>query len=245
MFAFNYPNSSPQSLFVCVVNSIMQKSLEKEYSGSSKTLSEPRSLFERLQEASDQDQQWLPQIFVKDNDGKRVDLLEFLEPTQEQMSLFICLGYPKSASFQFQGFHGTEDLSNIIKAIVDAAFSAGSMIRASKRKQVTKLRVASVDFFCVKAKQNSTGSKQKFNEQCIQATNTIIQREHQIASVKSKSRHSVLKTVAPTDEEQGTKIRTRRSTGIRPLSKDQCCNFGFTIFCSAKDSKWYLAFSKK
>ena len=138
--------------FVMSQSPKLSNGMSKDPKLSNGTSNDRTSLTDRLEEASIIDKKWLPQIYVQDEEGKRVDLMDYLDPSLEMIAFFPSKGYPKSASFRFDGFSGTNDQQNIIRANIDAAFSTGSMIRASKRTQKTAIKIASVDFFV--SKQN-------------------------------------------------------------------------------------------
>ena len=202
-------------------------------------------LTDRFERAAEVDQKWMPQIFMPNLNGTMVNIVPLFDPSILQKAEFFALGYPKFASFQFVDFLGIDDTDNIINALKTSAMLSGSRIRASKRNTKSVARVIQVDLFCNRSKQNKRCSH-SFNENNIQANHTIIQREHQIASKKGRSRsakNQLVKDFTISSCETVSPVR-KKSTSIRPMDKTKCCAFGFSIFCSSVDQKWYLSFSK-
>ena len=169
------------------------------------------------EEVLTEDHKWMPKIFMHGGNGNLVDFVPFLDPTVVQEAECFTLGYPRSSSFVFDGYYGTQQTDLIIEAIKASAFQTGSRIRASKRKVKSPTRKASIDFFCVKSKQFFEKKRT-----CIQSNN-----------------------MGDIGHNKKGKKRKRRSDPVRPVHKNDCCGFGFTIFCSATNDKWYLSFSKK
>ena len=72
------------------------------------------------------------------------------------------IGYPRNASFAFNGFHGTKECDIITKALKSSAFDTGSKIRHSTRKEKSTTRRMPIDFFYERGKYFSE-CKHKFN----------------------------------------------------------------------------------
>ena len=81
-----------------------------------------------------------------------------------------------------------------------------------------------------------------FKENTIQATCTIVQREHRAS--KRDRRKRTLITLVEDESANGTMTKLNRSTRIRPENKEKRCNFKFTIFCSTENN-WYLAYTPR
>ena len=180
---------------------------------------------------------WRPEIYMPNKDGIITDFVPFITPTASQQVSFYGSGYPENASFCFHGYHGIVDKDRIIQDIKSSAFGSGSKIRASCRSasRSTKNRICTVQFFCLRHKIYKNISK-IYNDQCIQAVGTILQKEHM-----SKSSSDRIINDSP-DSDEKPEVKRRRTTSYRPTSKEECCPFGFTIFCSEEDTCWYLLF---
>ena len=199
---------------------------------------------DRLKQAVADDQKWMAQIFMPDAEGNMTNIVPFFDPTALQEIECKMSGFPISSSFQFHGFVGLDDADKLINALKAAAAMSGSRIRASKRKRKSGKKLIQIDLFCNKSKHNSNSLS--FNANSIQANHTIIQREHQIASRKGVSRSLTNKLVLDDTLSTVKKVSpVKRSTSIRPLDKQKCCSFGFTIFCSSVNNLWYLSFSPR
>ena len=212
-------------------------------------MSKQSTFSKRFKDAAFEDQTWKPEICMPSHDGVITDFIPMLNPSTVQKVEFRASGFPPHASFCFHGYEGNESSKSIIENIKESAFGSGSVIRHSTRSksQRTKERAVTVDFFCIKHKVMADKNLNlTFNDHCIQANGTIIQPHHMATSIKNKSRSSNLKVVAAENQNEGNrKKRRKRSTCIRPMEKDCCCGFGFVIFCSAVNSKWYLSFNKR
>ena len=203
----------------------------------------PLGLTDRFERAAAEDQKWMPQIFMPNRNGSMINIVPLLDPSIMEKAQFFEDKFPKSSSFHFVGFHGIDDTDRIVNALKTSAVLSGSRIRASKRNTKSVLRSVQIDLFCNKSKQNKC-SNLSFNQNSIQANNTIIQREHQIASRKGRSRSATNKLVKDDNMAVGEKVSpVRKSTSMRPLEKKNCCSFGFTIFCASVNQQWYLSYS--
>lgn len=191
-------------------------------------------------------QSWVPEICMLNSNGIIADFVPFMSPSHSQQIKYLALGYPDNASFHFAGYSGLVDKDRIVEDIKKQAFIGGSRIRASERnKRKIKDRVCTVDFFCIRHKHNKYTS-QTYNESCIQAVGTIIQKEHQTKSIKGKALNvRVTHEEDPNESTTVHKSKRRKTSSMRPLNKVECCPFGFTIFCSEKDNWWYLGFSAR
>ena len=185
---------------------------------------------------------WKPEIYMPNTDGIITDFVPFIVPTVSQQIAFLGMGFPDKASFCFYGYNGIEDKERVIDDIKKSAFGSGSKLRSSFRGKSfqTRNRLCTVDFFCVRHKPFKDCGI--YNQECIQAVGTILQKEHQ-----SKSRQGIVanEVVSAKDCETSTeetpKKRKRRTTSISPSHKESCCPFGFMIFCSDVDKRWYLS----
>ena len=201
---------------------------------------------DRFKNAVDIDQTWQPQICMPDENGNLVDIVPLLNPSPLLACQFKDMGYPKMSSFRFGGFQGISDTNNIIQAIQTTAATYGSRLRGQKRTTKTSLlRLVNVDIICARTRTKQT-QIHVFNDKCIQATNTIIQKEHQTGSRKGRTLSSTNDYVLDTGAiKKKEKQSTRRSTSICPVEKSDCCSFRFSIFCCSKDHKWYLSYSHR
>ena len=198
---------------------------------------------DRLMKAQEKDQKWLAEIFMPDHQGNVVNIVSLLDPTLCQEAEFFTNGFPNKSCFLFNGFVGKEAGETLVDAIKAAAVMNGSRVRHSKRKKSSKTRLVQIDIFCHKSKHNKVNHS--FNDNCVQAVSTIIQREHQIASRKGRSRSATNKIVRNENLANDEKVTpVKRSTSIRPTEKGKCCNFSFTIFCAVGSLQWYLSYSK-
>ena len=187
-------------------------------------------------------QRWEPEIFLPDYEGSLTNIVSRLKPSLVETALYAGLGYPKNASFRFGNFSGPEDQDAIIKAIVASAAMTGSTLRASKRKKTSKTRAMQVDIFCIRSKPyDGKYHSHCFEANCIQAPNTILQRNHRQSKRKSSKLHQ--ETAKSPESSQSTPKKRYRNTTKLSITKHQCCNFGFSIFCSATDSNWYLSYT--
>ena len=187
-------------------------------------------LSNRFQQAVAEDQKWLEQIFMPGTDGSLVNIVPLFDSSPIQEIEFKLAGYPKSSSFLFHEFLGTEDMDRLINSLKSSAAMSGSRIRANKRKMNKNgQKLASVDLFCNKSKFNS--KRQSFNENNIQANCTIIQREHQVASRKGVSR-SLTNSLVINDSAKKVKSISpiKRSTSVRPLEKRIVVLLGLASF---------------
>ena len=200
------------------------------------------SSFEQRYYDEKKEEKWAPEIYMISNEGILTDFVPLITPSQSAQAKLLGLCYPPNASFLFAGYAGLKDKDRIIEDIKKQALINGSRIRASNRaaSRVVKGRLCTIDFFCQRHKHYSIKTHQ-FNENCIQAIGTIIQKEHVSKSASGKPCNSL---VHPTDEND-TPTKKRRKYSIRPQEKDHCCPFGFTIFCAEKDNWWYLGYSAR
>ena len=193
-----------------------------------------------------EEQNWVPEICMLNKDGIITDFVPFISPSHSDQMKYLTFGYPENASFLFAGYSGLLDKERIVEDIKKQAFIGGSKIRASNRAtRKVKGRLCTVDFFCIRHKHNNVTS-QTYNDSCIQAVGTIIQKEHQTKSVKGKPLNfRVESDLESCDTNIDHTSKRRRTSSIRPLNKMECCPFGFTIFCSEADNWWYLGFSTR
>ena len=56
---------------------------------------------DRFQQASEEDQKWVPQVYMPGQNGTRVDTVPLLEPTSTQKAEFTSLGYSRPNSHGF------------------------------------------------------------------------------------------------------------------------------------------------
>ena len=186
---------------------------------------------------------WKPEIYMPNKDGIITDFVPFITPTATQQITFLGSGYPENASFCFHGYHGIVDKDRIIRDIKSSAFGSGSKIRASCRSasRSTKNRICTVQFFCVRHKMYNN-NYQTYNEECIQAVGTILQKEHMSRSRPGRSLNDHVTPNESLEFDESPAIKRRRTTSIRPMSREACCPFGFTVFCCENDKSWYLLF---
>ena len=185
----------------------------------------------------------MPQIFMLGHDGKLHDFVPLLDPNHLQLAYISLNQFPKNASFHFSGYNGVDDHDKPLEDIKSSARLMGTKIRCSRRNRVSTTRLSQSDFFCVKSKQYPTSqNKMIFKENTIQATCTIVQREHRAS--KRDRRKRTLITLVEDESANGTMTKLNRSTRIRPENKEKCCNFKFTIFCSTENN-WYLTYTPR
>ena len=172
-----------------------------------------------------------------------INIVPLFDPSMMQKAEFFALGYPKCASFLFEDYLGIDDTEKIVNALKTSAMLFGSRLCHSKRSKKSVSRAIQVDLFYNRSIQNKHCSH-SFNKNNIQANNTIIQREHQWASKKERSRSATNKLVKDNSMSSSAKVSpVKNSTSIRPLGK-KYCSFGFSIFCSSVDQKWYILYSR-
>ena len=79
------------------------------------------------------------------------------------------------------------DKERIVEDIKKQAFIGASKMRASNRAtRKIKGRLNPIDFFCGGNKNDDDVISQAYNESCIQAVWTIVQKGHHTKSVKGK-----------------------------------------------------------
>ena len=183
---------------------------------------------------------WHPEIWMPNHDGilkNFIPLINDNSPCHDIQRLQ--LGFPKNATFRFNGYSGAVDKDRITHDIIQSAFGSGSRIRASNRSFQSANRIMSIDFFCIRHKQFIPKNQKAFKANNIQAVGTIVQKEHSQKNNKGKRCQSVI--VEPEDD-TSTEVSTKRrkTTSIRPLQKEECCQFGFTIFLCKDTNLWYL-----
>ena len=184
---------------------------------------------------------WKPEVVMPDHEGVLKDIVPFINASPSHVIQCLALGFPKNASFRFNGYIGEMDQERITTDLCQSAFGSGSKIRASKRSFKSKDRTISIDFFCIRHKRHATKVVNKFKSDSIQAVGTIIQNEHQKKSTKGKRLKS--NRVEPEEEsvsECSNTSKKRKTTSSRPICNEKCCNFGFTIFLCSKCDMWYL-----
>ena len=174
---------------------------------------------------------WSPVIVMRNCDGVLTDFVPYINTSPTH----LIKGFPKNASFRFSGYDGTADKDRIIYDICQSTFGNGTRIRSSTRSFASKNRSKSIDFFCIRHKHLIVKSEKMFNENCVQAVGTIVQKEHQIKSVKGKR-----KSVTCSNSDSVSPLKKRKTTSYRPIAKNECCPFDFTVFLSEEDNLWFL-----
>jgi hypothetical protein len=143
------------------------------------------------------------------------------------------LQFPTGAIFKFEGFNGLVQKDELKNHIISTAQQYGTSLSAyQSHNRTTVLRKYIFVFSCVHHKCNS--SEMKFQDGQLQATGTIVAREHQLSSGKGQSRCSN-NSYANTNQQSITEESpVRKSTRKRPIDKDSRCMFKFSIICAVQ-----------
>ena len=182
---------------------------------------------------------WTPEIFMPNIDGIITDFVPFITPSVSQQIAFLGMGFPDKASFCFYGYSGNADKERIVEDIKKSAFGSGSRLRSSYRGKKTKNRHCTVDFTCVRHRIHEDNGI--YNKECIQAVGTILQKEHRSKTPQRIVGDEVKSAMyIEANAKEAAPTKKRRTTSIKPSIKDDCCPFGFMIFCSEHDDRWYL-----
>ena len=182
---------------------------------------------------------WTPEIFMPNIDGIITDFVPFITPSVSQQIAFLGMGFPDKASFCFYGYSGNADKERIVEDIKNSAFGSGSRLRSSYRGKRTKNRHCTVDFTCVRHRIHEDNGI--YNKECIQAVGTILQKEHRSKTPQRIVGDEVKSAMyIEANAKEAAPTKKRRTTSIKPSIKDDCCPFGFMIFCSEHDDRWYL-----
>ena len=78
-------------------------------------------LAQKFEEAREQDQKWMPQIFMLGHDGKLHDFVPLLDPNHLQLAYISLNQFPKNASFHFSGYNGVDDHDKVVEDIKSSA----------------------------------------------------------------------------------------------------------------------------
>ena len=97
---------------------------------------------------------------------------------------------------------------------------------------------------CVRRRTYRSRSKLQFEDGKLQASDTIVGKEHQSSSIRGKSRSSTL-TLANVNGESMQKnsksVRKNRASSRLAMNKGDECTFSLTISCSVLNGNWYIS----
>ena len=143
-------------------------------------------------------------ISNKNNCGE-IDIIRLLSPNKypalsTQINLNIVLHqYPKGAVFHFEGYSGVKDKEKLINDLKDRSIANGTKLVIGQTDKNDQYQ--SYTLTCQHCgKRKSSNVKFNFNNNQIQASNTIIQEAHSASSVKGRSRNATYKRV-PSNEQ--------------------------------------------
>ena len=175
-----------------------------------------------------------------------IDIVELLSIATTNASSFATvntlLNYPPGAIFKFTGFKGIRDKQKLSSYIISTAQQHGTSLSNFTSKQSTSSsRLHMFILGCIHHRINKNLKKITFKDNQLQATGTICGREHQLSSVKGRSRCSNNSFANTTKAALGKGGHLIKSKRICPTSTDTQCMFKFCIFCSTEDECWYLA----
>ena len=175
-----------------------------------------------------------------------IDIVELLSIATTNASSFATLNtllnYPTGAIFKFTGFKGIRDKQKLSSYIISTAQQHGtSLCNLTSKQYLSKHRLHMFILCCIHHRINKNLKKITFKDNQLQATGTICGREHQLSSVKGRSRCSNNSFANTTKSALGKGGHLIKSNRIRPSSTDTQCMFKFCIFCSTEDECWYLA----
>ena len=178
----------------------------------------------------------------KYNTSSDVDIVKLLSlPSTPDFNYAKELQFPPGTIFKFEGFNGLEQKEKLKNHIISTAQQNGtSLFVYQSQKSRSDLRKHLFVFGCFHHKCNTTSSKMEFHNDQLQATNTIVVREHQLTSIKGRSRcanNSYANTTQQSIAEEGP---VRKSTRKRPINNESRCMFKFSIICASTDDNWYL-----
>ena len=158
-----------------------------------------------------------------------IDIVEFFNPMN--LSL-ICLmdniskqnSYPQNALFHFEGYNSLDCYKKLIFDIKESAFNSGTILKTnSSYSQSNKTKYQTYTLVCdhFGKPSDSVMNSKVFEDNCLQANNTIIQQHHYGKSVKHSSRNAKFKKV----NSQHTNDKSNRSN-----TKKCICTFQLSIF---------------
>jgi len=196
-----------------------------------------------LEVAKSNDISWVAKIIVQKDDTTYVDIVTLLGINKCCWS-----SYPKNTSFVFEHFLGVDDSQKLTIYLIEAAKKCGtSLVVGSTNKCDSKFRLMTIQLQCVKYRLSRTRSKRSFSDSFIQTPCTQIKQSQSTSIIKGKSRSKSKKNChsAVDDKSQGTTVKRRKYSSVRPMQIEDKCSFYFRIMCSKKDRKWYLMHNSK
>ena len=239
------------------------------------------STFHDLQESIKKSSTWTPSIilpsshFKKDhgsavnsnhvgsrnnNSTTNIDVIKLLASFSDNDQMATPSKYPGNAAFLIEGFSGVGAKDDVKAFVIHAAKLSGTALSTySSKTGRSNHRLYELVLSCVKHKFHSGVNKFTFNDDNLQASGTIIEKEHQSSSIKGKSRSATQKLANTTTSNtayhhpRNVKHHAPAASSRRPgqknrtsstlaASEDARCLFCLpTIFCSVIDAKWYIS----
>lgn len=180
---------------------------------------------------------------IASNKVDHIDILNFLYPPVELDSkrkvLWSLYDFPSNGVFLFEGYNGIEDKERLINYIKNQAFEEGTILVT--RSTNTKIRCGRkqhvIDLSCKHfgVQQSNSKSVIKFSPDKVQADGTQIIANHDVPSIRGRSRNSVLKrTMSSTTSSLIAKKNNKTTT-------NKCgCKFSISIAFDYNSNKWFL-----
>lgn len=195
-----------------------------------------------------------------------VDLIKLMRLSLNDMEalqedLMQTYNYPQHTLIRLEGLRGIQDKQRARKLIFDAARSHGTQLcsRSTCANKTSAHRSFTMNLGCVHAYRDRKGSKSfithTFKSDKVQASNTLLGREHGSHVYKDKSKSSTMKianrdkaTLIPRRDEYKVKKKAglkNRTVTKASLDKRSACNFGIVVMLSKKDDYWYIAWNAR
>ena len=169
----------------------------------------------------------------KNNINSYIDIVKLLSLTSSTDFNYDAtdLQYPTGAIFKFEGFHGLVQKDKLKNHIITTAQQHGTSLSSyHSHNRTTAQHKYIFVFSCVHHRPNT--SKMKFKYGQVQATGTIVAREHQLTSIKGRSRCSNNSYANVNQQCITDAMPVRKSSRKRPTDKDSRCMFKFSIICA-------------
>jgi hypothetical protein len=194
------------------------------------------------------------------NSTTNIDVIKLLASFSDNNQMATPSKYPGNAAFLIEGFSGVGAKDDVKAFVIHAAKLSGTALSTySSKTGRSNHRLYELVLSCVKHKFHSGVNKFTFNDDNLQASGTIIEKEHQSSSIKGKSRSATQKLANTTTSNtayhhpRNVKHHAPAASSRRPgqknrtsstlaASEDERCLFCLpTIFCSVIDAKWYIS----
>ena len=195
-------------------------------------------------------------ISNKNNCGE-IDIIRLLSPNKypalsTQINLNIVLHqYPKGAVFHFEGYSGIKDKEKLINDLKDRSIANGTKLVIGQTDKNDQYQ--SYTLTCQHCgKRKSSNVQFNFNNNQIQASNTIIQEAHSASSVKGRSRNATYKRVPSNEQtdhssydniclQNSIKCKVNEPKKNNRSQSMKCnCSFNFTIYLEISTQRWFL-----